>query len=69
MSKRLESGGNDVPEVCEGCAPNTKVKHLAERGALFWKRKANEGTRGSDAWETRRLAVHIKCKLPVHIKF
>ena len=35
MSKRHESGGHDMPEVCEGCTPKTKVKLLAERGAFF----------------------------------
>ena len=35
VSKRLESGGNDMPEVCEGCTPQTKVKLLAKRGAFL----------------------------------
>ena len=35
VGKRLESGGNDMPEVCEGCTPQTKVKLLTKRGAFL----------------------------------
>ena len=34
MSKRLESGAIDIPQVCEGCTSETKVKLLVERGAF-----------------------------------
>ena len=35
VGKRLESGAIDMPQVCEGCTSETKVKLLAERGAFF----------------------------------
>ena len=35
VGKPLESGAIDVPQVCEGCTSETKVKLLAKRGALF----------------------------------
>ena len=35
VGKRLESGAIDMPQVCEGCTSETKVKLLAERGAFL----------------------------------
>ena len=35
VGKRLESGAIEVPQACEGCTAETKVKLLAERGAFF----------------------------------
>ena len=34
VGQRLESGAIEVPQVCEGCAAETKVKLLGERGAF-----------------------------------
>ena len=34
-----------MPEVCEGCTPQTKVKLLAKRGAILWKM-----TVGASCW-------------------
>ena len=35
VGKRLESGAIDLPQACEGCTSETKVKLLIERGAFF----------------------------------
>ena len=35
VGKRLESGAVDMPQVCEGCTSETKVKLLVERGVFF----------------------------------
>ena len=35
MNKRLERGAIDMPQVCEGCTSETKVKLLAKRGTFF----------------------------------
>ena len=35
VGKPLESGAIDVPQVCEGCTSETKVKLLAKRDAFL----------------------------------
>ena len=64
MSKRLESGGNDMPEVCEGCTPKTKVELLAKRGVILWKMtvgaswwpEVRGGKRGAATAHSARIA-------------
>ena len=35
VGKPLESGATDMPQVCEGCTSETKVKLLDKRGAFL----------------------------------
>ena len=67
VSKRLESGVNDMPQVCEGCTSETKVWLLVERGA-FWgklplepRARGESGTDGHGVRERGEGAFSEKC--------
>ena len=60
MSKRLESGVNDMPQVCEGCTSETKVWLIAERDTFCGKLPLEPRARGESGTDGRGVRERVE---------